>query len=51
MKKYMVIGGSSYIYQGIKPMMEADGWSLCGPNEQWDMLLITMGRVAPAGHC
>lgn len=60
MKHCLVIGYHSEIFQRIKPMLEADGWELTdverlGVRElsmlpRWDMVLITMGRVAPVGN-
>ena len=61
-KTCLVVGAQSDIFNGIRKMMEADHWvfydavneiSNTYPAPQmpkWDLLLITMGKVAPVGH-
>lgn len=58
MKTCLVLGRNSDIYRGIRPMLESDGWRLVelGRGDsardlpQWNLCIITMGRVAPVGH-
>lgn len=49
--KAVVIGSGSEIYQGIRPMLEADGWELSNLiGLPWSVCLVPMGRVAPVGN-
>lgn len=55
--KAIIIGSKSDIAQSIKPMLEKDGYevkgwargSAIGPERRWDLLIITVGTVAPVG--
>lgn len=58
----IILGDRSEIAQGIKPMLEADGYHVTGWNRdtpekylrrycpQWDLLICAIGSVAPVGH-
>lgn len=55
-KTVIVLGSKSDIAQALKPMLEADGYKVYGwargeslPMHNWDLIIITMGRVAPVG--
>jgi len=60
MKTCIVIGAGSEIYNKVKPMFEADGWTFYAHDQQsyypspsfpkWDLCLMPMGRVAPVGN-
>lgn len=55
MKTCAVIGWNSDIFKGIRPMLEADGWECLDAEyftapDRWQLLIITMGKVAPVGY-
>lgn len=61
MKNAIILGDRSDIAQGLKPMLEAGGYSIQGWNRdsgkylrrycaQWDLLICAIGSVAPVGH-
>lgn len=60
MKHCLVIGYHSDIFQRVKPLLMEDGWILTDVERlsapelsmlpRWEMVLITMGRVAPVGN-
>jgi NAD(P)-dependent dehydrogenase (short-subunit alcohol dehydrogenase family) len=53
----LILGSKSDIATAIKPMLEADGYTVAGwsrgrwPShpERWDLLVITIGMVKPVG--
>lgn len=52
----ILLGSNSDIAKAIKPMLEADGYTVHGwareqelPSVVWDLLIITIGKVAPVG--
>lgn len=58
MKQAIVLGSNSDIYQQMKPLLLADEWRIAEWNRYamaidrlppWDLVLVMMGRVAPAG--
>lgn len=58
----IILGDRSEIAQGLKPLLEADGYHVTGWNRdtprkylnryfpQWDLLICAIGSVAPVGH-
>ena len=53
----IILGSNSDIARAIMPMLAADGHTVEGwareqdlPNLVWDVLVITIGQVAPVGH-
>lgn len=54
--KAFILGDKSDIAQAIRPMLEKDGYQVSGwsrgkwpEREPWDLMIITIGRVAPVG--
>lgn len=57
----LVVGARSDIFNGIRPLIEKDEWDIYDAEKvsserpfitmpKWDLMLITMGRVAPVGN-
>jgi len=58
--KVLILGDKSDIAKGISSLMSKDGWAIQGWNrdtpdnhfryfDQWDVLLVCVGRVSPVG--
>jgi len=56
MKRCYIVGIGSDIAQGIKPMLERDGWSVNGAghgrmvSKPWDLIIFACGTLAPIGY-
>ena len=56
MKTAIILGSNSDIAQGLRPLLDADGWRVDGWRRgeqiwtpQWDLIIVALGRVAPVG--
>jgi NAD(P)-dependent dehydrogenase (short-subunit alcohol dehydrogenase family) len=55
--KAIILGDKSDIAQGLKPLLQADGYEVLGwnresvlPHERWDLVISALGKVAPVGQ-